>query len=51
MCEVQEAKPTVSLDDAFLSEQLAQVSEMPSVVAHGLKQQVELRYVPSRSVF
>ncbi|CDJ50364.1 hypothetical protein, conserved [Eimeria brunetti] len=41
--KVPEAKPTVALDDAFIAEQLAQVSEMSSAVAQGLKQQVELR--------
>lgn len=41
---LQETKPAVSVDPAFISEQLAQVSEMPSVVAQGLKQQTALRY-------
>ncbi|CDJ37984.1 hypothetical protein, conserved [Eimeria tenella] len=38
-----EAKPAVSVDPDFISEQLAQVSQMPSVVADGLKQQTALR--------
>ncbi|CDI84903.1 hypothetical protein, conserved [Eimeria praecox] len=41
--KVPEAKPTVALDDAFMSEQLACASEASSIVAQGLKQQEELR--------
>ncbi|XP_026189644.1 replication stress response regulator SDE2 [Cyclospora cayetanensis] len=43
--KVPEAKPTVSLDAAFLSQQIAQVAEMPDVVAHGLQRQSALRCV------
>ncbi|KAL8425384.1 hypothetical protein Efla_003612 [Eimeria flavescens] len=38
-----EAAPSVSLDPTFISQQIAHVSEMPDLVARGLKQQMALR--------
>ncbi|KAL8455237.1 hypothetical protein Emag_000940 [Eimeria magna] len=41
--KLPEAAPSVSLDASFISQQIAHVSEMPDLVARGLKQQMVLR--------
>ncbi|KAL8275506.1 hypothetical protein Esti_000457 [Eimeria stiedai] len=41
--KLPEVAPSVSLDASFISQQIAHVSEMPDLVARGLKQQVALR--------
>ncbi|KAL8435959.1 hypothetical protein ACSSS7_002100 [Eimeria intestinalis] len=41
--KLPEAAPSVSLDASFISQQIAHVSEMPDLVARGLKQQMALR--------
>lgn len=41
--KLPEAKPAVSLDSTFIAQQIAHVSNMPDLVARGLKQQLALR--------
>ncbi|KAL8454808.1 hypothetical protein Emed_000059 [Eimeria media] len=41
--KLPEAAPSVSLDASFISQQIAHVSEMPDLVARGLKQQMALQ--------